>query len=218
MLIVCRPGLSDEEFQRLEERLSDAPFPIRWAKKGDRLVLLVPQVRGDQPEFSELSEDPAVDYVLRDPTESEIARIFSRRDLLNFALLSAGVLGGALVVGPTAWYATAPSEGRSATGDLFVGQLDDFRENSARTQIINGREFLIIRRNGERFHALAATCTHSDACLVVWDPERRQLVCPCHRGIFDIQGNVVAGPPPRPLASRPVVVRDGNVYVRELEA
>jgi len=218
MLIVCRPGISDEDFSRLEERISDTSFEIKWTKKGDRLVLLLEHARGDQPEFSEIVADPAIDYVLRDPTESEIARIFSRRDLLNFALASTGVLGGALVLGPVAWYATAPSEGRSASGDLYVGQLADFKENSARTQLINGREFLIIRRTGERFNALSATCTHSDACLVIWDPDRRQLVCPCHRGIFDVQGNVVAGPPPRPLASRPVVVRDGNVFVREIEA
>jgi cytochrome b6-f complex iron-sulfur subunit len=218
MLIVCRPSLEEEEFLGLSEQLAALPHPIRWAKKGDRLVLLVERARGDQTELSGIAENPAVEYVLRDPSESEIARIFSRRDLLNFALLSTGVLGGALVLGPIAWFATAPSEGRSATGDLFVGHLEDFQENSSRTQIINGREFLIIRKSGEHFYALAATCTHSDACLVAWVPERRQIVCPCHRGIFDVQGNVVSGPPPRPLASRPVVVREGKVYVRELEA
>ncbi|MFQ5843804.1 MAG: ubiquinol-cytochrome c reductase iron-sulfur subunit, partial [Planctomycetota bacterium] len=65
-----------------------------------------------------------------------------------------------------------------------------------------------------RFHTLSGTCTHSEVCLVEWDPKRRQLVCPCHRGIFDLQGNVVSGPPPRPLARHEVFVRDGSLYLR----
>jgi len=72
----------------------------------------------------------------------------------------------------------------------------------------------VVRRDERHFHTLSATCTHSDVCLVEWDKERRQLVCPCHRGVFDLNGNVVAGPPPRPLERREVVVRDGGVYVR----
>ena len=73
---------------------------------------------------------------------------------------------------------------------------------------------LIIRRDKEHFHALSATCTHSEVCLLSWNPDRRQVICPCHQGVFDLYGNVVSGPPPRPLEHREVVVRDGQLYVR----
>jgi menaquinol-cytochrome c reductase iron-sulfur subunit len=47
-------------------------------------------------------------------------------------------------------------------------------------------------------HALSATCTHL-GCQVRWEPQTRKFLCPCHGGMFDPQGNVVSGPPPRPL-------------------
>lgn len=47
-------------------------------------------------------------------------------------------------------------------------------------------------------HALSATCTHL-GCQVRWDADSSRFRCPCHGGVFDAQGNVVEGPPPRPL-------------------
>ena len=45
----------------------------------------------------------------------------------------------------------------------------------------------------------SAVCTHL-ACAVLWRAEDGQLECPCHDGVFDpATGEVVAGPPPRPL-------------------
>ena len=53
-------------------------------------------------------------------------------------------------------------------------------------------------------HAFSATCTHL-GCQVRWDADTTRFRCPCHGGVFDAQGNVVEGPPPRPLD--PVEVR-----------
>jgi Rieske Fe-S protein len=45
----------------------------------------------------------------------------------------------------------------------------------------------------------SAVCTHL-ACAVLWREEDNHLECPCHDGVFDpVTGEVVAGPPPRPL-------------------
>lgn len=47
--------------------------------------------------------------------------------------------------------------------------------------------------------AYSQVCTHL-SCAVVYDQQQNQLVCPCHRGVFNVQeGNPVAGPPLRPL-------------------
>jgi menaquinol-cytochrome c reductase iron-sulfur subunit len=45
---------------------------------------------------------------------------------------------------------------------------------------------------------LSDVCTHL-GCRVRWLPEQGVFACPCHEGVFDRQGNVVSGPPPRPL-------------------
>jgi Rieske Fe-S protein len=67
----------------------------------------------------------------------------------------------------------------------------------------------------ESVRALSATCTHL-GCRVSFDVEAGRFACPCHGGFYDAQGQVVAGPPPTPLASldaRVVADRD-EVLVR----
>jgi Rieske Fe-S protein len=214
VLIVCKPDLGEADFKRLEVKLAEQPYPLRWGRRSGRLVLLLEGVRGDQVELRPVVEDPAVEHVLHSPSEREITRIFTRRDLLNLSLGTTGLLAGAAVLVPLGMYLAAPASVRSARGDLRVADVDAIPVNAARSKVIDGKEFLIVRRDATRYHALAATCTHSEVCLVEWDPKRRQLVCPCHRGIFDLNGNVIAGPPPRPLERREVVVRDSGVYVR----
>jgi Rieske Fe-S protein len=177
-------------------------------------VILLERARGDQGEVSQIASDPAVDYVLRDPSEREIARTFARRDLLDLALCATGALAAAALLGPTALYLAAPAGGRSRRGEVPLGKADLIPVNGARTKLIDGEEFLIVRRDEERFVALTATCPHSRICLVEWDEKRRQIVCPCHRGVFDLYGNVISGPPPRPLRPRELVVRDGFLYAK----
>jgi menaquinol-cytochrome c reductase iron-sulfur subunit len=56
-------------------------------------------------------------------------------------------------------------------------------------------------------------CTHT-GCPVNWVADAELFLCPCHGGIFDRQGQVTAGPPPRPLDRAQVRVRNGRVEVR----
>ena len=61
------------------------------------------------------------------------------------------------------------------------------------------RETVFLVWDGDKtVHALSATCTHL-GCQVRWDAGSSSFRCPCHGGVFDAQGNVVEGPPPRPL-------------------
>ena len=43
-----------------------------------------------------------------------------------------------------------------------------------------------------------ATCTHLD-CIVTYEPKTAGILCACHGGRFDLNGRVLAGPPPEPL-------------------
>lgn len=56
----------------------------------------------------------------------------------------------------------------------------------------------VLTENGRDFIALSNICTHL-GCRVRWIADREQFYCPCHVGIFDKEGNVISGPPPRPL-------------------
>lgn len=52
--------------------------------------------------------------------------------------------------------------------------------------------------DGQDFKVFSDACTHL-SCKVHWEGEREAFVCPCHDGVFDKEGNVVSGPPPKPL-------------------
>ncbi len=60
--------------------------------------------------------------------------------------------------------------------------------------------------------AFASDCTHGK-CTVLYRPQQQDLFCPCHDGIFDLQGRVVSGPPPLPLETFQVEVREGEIVV-----
>lgn len=67
--------------------------------------------------------------------------------------------------------------------------------------------------DGEKFKAYNGHCTHL-GCSYVYDKDRKDFFCPCHRGQFDAKtGEVLGGPPPRPLDELEVRVDDAAVFV-----
>ena len=59
---------------------------------------------------------------------------------------------------------------------------------------------------------ISATCSHL-GCLVNYNKEKREFVCPCHGGRYDLAGKNIAGPPPAPLTRFPLKIQDGMVFV-----
>lgn len=59
---------------------------------------------------------------------------------------------------------------------------------------------VFLTRDAGTVIALSNRCTHL-GCAVRHDPESVQapLVCPCHDGLFSATGDVIGGPPTRPL-------------------
>ena len=57
---------------------------------------------------------------------------------------------------------------------------------------------ILIRVADDDFRAFSATCTHLD-CIVEFQKGRHKIWCNCHNGEYDLHGQRVAGPPPRPL-------------------
>ena len=58
------------------------------------------------------------------------------------------------------------------------------------------KAFVIGTANG--VYALSAVCTHL-GCIARYKSDERVIACPCHGSRFDLEGNVVHGPAPRPL-------------------
>lgn len=81
--------------------------------------------------------------------------------------------------------------------------------------IINQQEVsvYVLTDNGREFAALSNICTHL-GCRVRWIADQNQFFCPCHNAIFDKAGNVIDGPPPRPLDRYEVKIEDDQIYIK----
>jgi Rieske Fe-S protein len=80
------------------------------------------------------------------------------------------------------------------------------------TQVVD-RTVVYLVRTGERVHAMHSTCTHL-GCRTSYDAETQRIVCPCHGGAYDRQGQVVEGPPPAPLPVLETRIENGLVMVQ----
>lgn len=68
----------------------------------------------------------------------------------------------------------------------------------------------------DKLNVLASSCAHL-GCPVRWEVQEGEglFLCPCHGGLYDINGGYVGGPPPRGLYRYTFEVReDGLIYVR----
>ena len=74
---------------------------------------------------------------------------------------------------------------------------------------ININNIIIIRTGSSSYNALSAVCTHQ-GCTVSYEASYNELICPCHGGTYDINGNVVSGPPPSALYKY-TVTQSGNI-------
>lgn len=77
-------------------------------------------------------------------------------------------------------------------------------------RVITNRVFLAAINDG--LTVFSSVCTHL-GCLVNWDNNKNEFLCPCHGGKYNINGDVIAGPPPKPLTRLPLEIREGKVYV-----
>ena len=213
MLIVSRRDLTPTEFDRLEKTINSLPYRTRWTRRAARLVVHLEGARKDAADLAAIQMDAAVDYVLDDPPPDELQRMFARRELLDVAIAATGVLAAGCLLGPMGLFLNPPEGERTPNGEHLVARADSIPVGGAVSRMVDGEDVIVIRREEKDFTVLSSTCTHSESCLVGWDPRRYQLVCPCHRGIYDVWGNVVSGPPPRPLQRHDVVLRNGDVYV-----
>ncbi len=132
-------------------------------------------------------------------------------NLLSKAFLALWGLGAAAVV---VGYLKAPERRENAAERMVsAGMLDDYRVGEGRMIRHGITPFYVVRLDAARVIALSAVCTHV-RCILGYDSGRRILVCPCHDGRFDLSGNVLSGPPPRPLPSYAVSVRAGEIFVQ----
>ncbi len=104
-----------------------------------------------------------------------------------------------------------PSPGPKRVGAVLIGAESRVPMGEAVSLDLSGHKILVLRTD-EGVVAFSRRCTDL-GCLVSWNKEREQFLCPCHQGVFDKTGRNIAGPPPRPLDRFEVVKRGEHLYV-----
>lgn len=153
---------------------------------------------------------PVVDF----PYERVEADHVSRREFAKFLCL----VSGGMAIG-SGWVAVKDKifPPFRFEGDYFVCTRSDVPPGGTHAFVVEGSRipFVLIHLNDGSFRAYEQKCTHL-ACAVFYSPEQDKIECPCHHGFFDARtGNVLQGPPPRPLPHLEVVIKGDDIYVRE---
>ncbi|HET9497414.1 MAG TPA: Rieske (2Fe-2S) protein [Candidatus Limnocylindria bacterium] len=74
----------------------------------------------------------------------------------------------------------------------------------------------IYRPSASEVVAYDIHCTHL-GCPLDYVAGARRFICPCHGGVFDRDGQVIAGPPPQPMTRFATKVENGEVLIDGLE-
>jgi 3-phenylpropionate/trans-cinnamate dioxygenase ferredoxin subunit len=102
------------------------------------------------------------------------------------------------------------------TREVRVGRVEEIPDGDVAVVDIGAR-VAVFHIEGE-FFAVDDRCTHQEAYLSDGFIEGCSVECPLHASCFDLRTGMPSGPPAvRPVRTHPVVVRDGEVFVR-LEA
>lgn len=146
-------------------------------------------------------------------TEKEVAQTSRRSflDVLGAAFLS---LWGVAFFGVIYAYLGAPRRRENESGGtLRAGSLARIPIGDAIVVQHESGPVLVARIAEEEVLAFSALCTHVK-CVLRWNRENHTILCPCHGGAFDASGNVLYGPPPRPLPKYSAEVRDAQIFIR----
>jgi menaquinol-cytochrome c reductase iron-sulfur subunit len=174
--------------------------------------------------MSELSQDA------RPPEEDTNDGSVSRRTFLRHAYEVAAISSfmGIVVGVPVIGYLTSPLRVAQQQGEwVTLGQAADFAA-APQPRVV---QFTLTRQDGwievkkagtcwvvpdgDNLTVFNGRCTHL-GCAYSWQTEgedANEFHCPCHDGIFNRAGQVIGGPPPRPLDTLETKVENGELWV-----
>ena len=113
---------------------------------------------------------------------------------------------------PVIRFILPPPVPESQANQVVAGTITDLRPNSGRIFKFGSQPGLLFRTASGEWRALSAVCTHLN-CTVQYRPDTQQIWCACHNGLYDLNGKVIGGPPPRPLEQYLVNIRNDEVVV-----
>ena len=164
--------------------------------------------RSDETDVRSAAAPFQVDFPYDRDEEAQV----TRREFCNLL----GLTSAALFLGAGGFAAKAALDARQSEA-LAAARIEG-AETLAPNSSLNFNyptardSAILIRTQDGAYHAYGQKCTHL-SCPVYYSRTQQRLECPCHEGAFDAAtGNVLYGPPPRPLDAIEVELRGGQVW------
>ena len=157
-----------------------------------------------------------------EPTKEEL----TRRNFLSLAIVGIGGIITAILGIPAVGYLVGPALTRQAEDWIQLGSVKKVETGTPtlfkvtlqhQTGWVTSQEELsayVLTEDGQNYVALSNICSHL-GCRVRWIPDQGKFYCPCHDGIFNKDGSVVSGPPPRPMDRYQTKLDDkGDLFIK----
>jgi nitrite reductase/ring-hydroxylating ferredoxin subunit len=128
------------------------------------------------------------------------------------------VLKGSIGTGILLSLPVVPALAAGADQWTVAGKTDDFVKDTPKKVVLQGFTFYVTRTSDTDLTTVYAKCTHH-GCTVAWDPNAKQLACPCHGAAFGTDGVNIHGTRHNPdeklpkLTNMPTRQKDGNVEI-----
>ena len=151
-------------------------------------------------------------YTSKQPATRNLQPATNRRKFIKKLWGILGLIAGAELFAISAGFFSPIKRNISSSNKNLVvaGNISDFRLNSVFP--FRSGKFYLVRMNDGGFIAISLKCSHL-GCSVIWNEEKKEFICPCHASSFDLVGNVINPPAPRPLDTFPVIIEEGKVKV-----
>jgi len=149
----------------------------------------------------------------------------SRREFVAIVTAAAGTFMGAVIGIPAIGFMIAPAL-QKVSADVWIpaGPITNYPVgvptlfNFNRTKVngwektVNSYGVYIVQHEDGSIKALSNKCTHL-SCRVNWKQEATAYICPCHDAFFDINGQIIKGPQPRPLDTYETKIENDILFI-----
>ena len=146
------------------------------------------------------------------PVGTEEEKVNSGRRWVNTIMGTGVVATIASFIYPAIRYVIPPPVSEASNLSVVAAKVGELKDNDGKVFKFGSTPAILIHIPGGDYRAFTAVCTHL-GCTVQYRADLHEIWCPCHNGIYDLQGRNVSGPPPRPLAQYQVHIQGEDVVV-----
>lgn len=135
-----------------------------------------------------------------------------RREFLDYLLGTSVAATLIAIFYPIARFVIPPKVVESAENSVVAGSVKEIAANTGKIFKFGAKPGILVKTPAGELKAFSAVCTHLD-CIVQYRPDTKQIWCACHNGQYNMSGQNVGGPPPRPLEEYVVNTRGDEIVV-----